>query len=385
MADQIIAVRPLTNQIVAHDLGVTNYNTSRELNGPGGVFGSISPAVAFQRANDGFPIVEPYMTALFVTDGTRIKGGGLVTSISNSGPERTFNAPGYFSILNGQPFLDTRGPADFERPELPLRAMLNHLQAQPRGNLRLTLELPSNHYLVIGSGGAPYTLMKTNYTDVGAEMARLLEACSMDWVEEHAATLNATTGLHELTHTIRASFPRMGTVRTDQLFHEDENIVALSEVTYGGDNYSADVIVRGAGEGYAAEDAGMVRRATRNDGRVRRAVVVTDGTLVTPAQVQARALREVEARKVHGELNSITVRDHPNARLSAIRLGDDITVRYTSRHHAGLRETLCRIVSIEEGSGTPDQLTLNLRPSGDFSYMPTSNPHPDQQPYLVEV
>lgn len=381
MARRLLAKRLLTGETLSYDLPVKDFTPMRELSAPGGVSGTILADVALRLATDGRPLVQQWSTAIYVVEDGEILCGGPVTSLSDSGEERRFLASGFSSWPNGQPYLDSYGPDDFESPVNAYLELWRHLQSFPDGNLGVQI-VADPTYLILGNGEAPYSIIQTEYRDCGAEMSNILSASRIDYVEDHQL---APIG-QVVTPRIRLGFPRLGGNRHNDLrFIEDENVIEVSEVNYGGDDFANDITVIGRGEGYAAVDDGMVQRVARPDGRVRRAVVVADPSLLTSAQVAGRAEDEYNTRRGTAVIESFTIREHSNASIASINVGDDVIVRYTSRVLAAVQTAYVRITGIEEPSHMPGQAIITCAPSDDFTYFPAVNPHPDGSPYLVEA
>lgn len=388
MGRRILATRFLTGEVLHNDLDVLAHSTTRELNGPGGVFGRVSPTVARLRGRDGRRLLEPWTTGLYCVDDTtwEIISHGLVTSVADEGAQRDFFAPGLTNVPNGQPFLGTYDADDFEDPVTIYRALIAHLAAFPGGNLGLNVDADPT-YLVVGSGGEPFQIIQTEYRDVGATMSQLLEASMIDYTEraEFVGSVNASSS-PPIRHSVRLGFPRLGGNKTlTHRFTEGENVSDVSEVVYGGEDQSEDITVIGAGEGWAQVDDGLVARGATFTGRVRRAKVVSDPSLQTPAQVEMRLKNELAAATGSAQIEGFTVIDHPNAPINSLHPGDDIILTYYSDHHGQDQSDYLRIVTIEESSETPGRATIACARSDSFTYMPPDNPHTDGGAFLIEV
>lgn len=383
MTRRLLAKRLLTGEVLSYDLPTKSRADLRELNGPGGVSGSILADVALARGGDGRPIVQQWSTALYVVEGTSILCGGPVTSLSDSGPERQFVAAGYTAWPQGQPYLDSYGPDDFEDPVAAYRELWRHLQSYADGALGVQIDADPT-YMVLSGGDAPYSIIQTEYRDCGAEMSNILTAARIDYVENHTFTGGANEAIRPAVQLI---FPRAGGNRHNDLrFVEGENVLDVGEANYGGEEFSQDITVLGQGEGYAAVDDGMVQRVYRPDGRVRRATIVADPSLTTSAQVVQRAEDEYLTRRGEHVVEEFTIQaDHPNAPVDDINLGDDIVLVYTDRVTGTRVTAYLRITAIEESTDQPGVAVLRCAPSDDFVYFPATNPEPDGAPMVVMV
>lgn len=380
-ATRILATRPLTGEVLDHDLPLKDGSVLSELSGPGGIFGKIEPALLHDRADDGLPIVEEWNTSLFRIENDQIVGGGLVTNVSDSGITRNLMAPGFANYPTDMPFLDTWLPDDYQDPVQVYTELWNHLGGFPDGNLNVRV-VGEPTYMRLDGGDGPFSIQQTDYADVGQLMDSVLSAARIEWTERHRW---ADVPGGAIAHEVLLGFPRLGRNQTSTLrLVQGENIVDYDDLTGTAEDYAQDITIVGNGEGYAAIDAGLVQRAVVRDGRLRRAKVIFDPTLMTAAQVAARANAERMARTLGTRLESLTVREHPNAPLNAIGVGDDITLEVDS-HHRGRQRLNVRVVSKEQTFAAPHLATLNVLPSATFTYASAANPNPDGEPLLVQV
>lgn len=155
----------------------------------------------------------------------------------------------------------------------------------------------------------------TNF-DLSAEIDRLSSETPFDWHLRH------WWDGEEIRHHIRLGYPRLGRRRTDLRFVVGENIHKAPKVERDGADYANEVIVLGAGEGSAQ----IMARGFRSDGRVRRVAVVSDTTIKTQKDAQARANSEVARRSRIDDIAEVLVTDHPHAPMGSIDLGDEILV-----------------------------------------------------------
>ena len=96
---------------------------------------------------------------------------------------------------------------------------------------------------------------------------------------------------------------------------------------------------------------------TSAPGRLRRVKTVTDKSLRTKADADARAAREGKAATLGADIASIVVRDHPNAPLGSWSLGDTITARGDGQGWAGDWTMQLRVISY---TLSPDKDTATL-------------------------
>lgn len=194
----------------------------------------------------------------------------------------------------------------------------------------------------------PFTLAWYADADLGAKLDTICEQGNFDYVEDHSWDGDTPR------HALRFAAPRAGRVRGDLRFVVGENIVEAPALTEKAEQIATEVVVLGAGEGRA-----MVRGTwkTSAPGRLRRVKTVTDKSLRTKADADARAAREGKAATLGADIASIVVRDHPNAPLGSWSLGDTITVRGDGQGWAGDWTMQLRIISY---TLSPDKDTATL-------------------------
>ena len=194
----------------------------------------------------------------------------------------------------------------------------------------------------------PFTLAWYADADLGAKLDTICEQGNFDYVEDHSWDGDTPR------HALRFAAPRAGRVRNDLRFVVGENIVEAPALTEKAEQTATEVVVLGAGEGRA-----MVRGTWKASapGRLRRVKTVTDKSLRTKADADARAAREGKAATLGADIASIVVRDHPNAPLGSWGLGDTITVRGDGQGWAGDWTMQLRVISY---TLSPDKDTATL-------------------------
>lgn len=359
------------------DLPLTDVERTRTLSGPGGLNGSIKPELREVKGPDGKRLLSPWGTIIYAVDdeapGSPIVGHGIVQPVTSWTAEGTaLQCAGISAYAHGMKYEGERlwGPAAaFEgtpakpRPD-PLviaQDLWAHLQAGHNSNLGVTLTGKLSSSVRIGDNENPYRLMYWEAPDIGEEFDRLAGDTPFDYVEEvYWANAQQT----EVAHTIRLGWPRLGSRRHDLRFATGENIVDVVEGASPG-VYANDVFGIGNGEGRTMK----MSRSSVDDGNLRRMTTVTDKTLSQwplnrlTVQVRERLMRDID-------IESITVKEHPNAPLQRIQPGDDIRVQaYITGY--GDYDAWSRVLTITEG-GEPDEAVLGLRTIGAFLYTSTA-------------
>lgn len=137
---RIIAQRVRTGEFLSWQVPLTETRIARELSGPGGISGTITPKVQHLLAEDGLPLLREWSTALYYEADGQIRGGGLVTRITeNPKGGLLVEAPGFSSYPHGIPFTGVYRPGLSADPLNVVRHIWSHVQAYPDGDLGLTV------------------------------------------------------------------------------------------------------------------------------------------------------------------------------------------------------------------------------------------------------
>lgn len=381
MTWQILATRLLTGQLLDNDLELADSTLSRELNGPGGVFGTIPQELLYDKAPDGFPIIEPWATALYVVEDGVIRTGGIVQQIETEGTTRQITCPGFTSYLEGQRYVGNYNfvPMSWQDPVLIYSNFWEHLQSQPYGNIGVSVEGAPTYVRIALDDKTPYYFMQPDVKIIGDEADAILAAAKIDYMEAHHFQPDGS-----IRHRIALGFPRLGRQRNDLMFVQGENVVAISSRLVDGSSYSNDVWAQGNGEGWEMFSNGMIQGATSFDGiHVRRSMLVQDSSMSTPGLVYRRAYDELATRSLRADITDFTVRDSPVAPIDSLSVGDDVLLDYDQPYEGQVRVWV-RIMAINQAAEAPGQATVQVARSELFEYMPLENPTPGKD-FLVTV
>jgi hypothetical protein len=188
-------------------------------------------------------------------------------------------------------------------------------------------------------------------------------------LSDHQLWLSATLAFRgsvvpatrRIGHRIRVDYPRVGSRRRDLAFVQGENVTDVVTVTRDGDAFANTVYAVGQGEGEKSLRAEVAVR----DGKLRRPYVYTDKAAGTSARLSALARAELARRALNVEVTSITVTEHPNARLAGWGVGDDILVQ-AELPWLGWVEVWSRVTSWSLAG--ENKATLTLVRSDSFNY-----------------
>lgn len=344
-----------TETLLSGDVPLSGARMREDLSGPGGIRGTISPAVARLRTGSGQPLFVPWSTALFAEKDGVLRGGALLADMSEKGADLSLDCVGFTGYLNGQPYTENRSWIT-EDPLVIARHLWAHQQWRQRGNLGVTLddtlsgqyigtpedsvkwgevtETQWNRLMAQGWKGkagdgeeriyppenadtGPYTLQWWKDHDLGKAFEDLALNTPFDYLMTHSWDGEA------IRHHLRLGYPVIGQRRQDLTFEVGVNVFDSPTIDYDGDAYASEVIVLGAGEGRKIIRGGDAR----DTGRLHRAVVVQDKTLLRDGDADRLASRELAFRLGDADFDQIVVKEHPNAPLGSFAPGDEIEVR----------------------------------------------------------
>lgn len=353
MAWRYMAQRALSNEWLHRDLPIDVTELSWDLNGPGALRGAVAPEFASMRDSDDRLLLEPWGTYIYaVDDSDSIRWGGIVQPpASFSGATWNVEAAGFTSYPHGVPFLNKIRGRDLD-PAVVFRQIWDDLQGYPEGNLGVEVDDLTTDAR-IGTDD-PYLLAWWEAKDSGSELDDLAEDGGFEYVEEHS------WDGEDVTHRVRLAAPRFGRKRDDLAFIQGDNVVSLVEPE-GWEDFANEVFGLGAGEGRKSRRT----RAPIRDGRLRRPIVYTDKGERNERRLDRRARRRLDQHRPSLEVDRITVRDHPNARIGSWSVGDDVLVQ-AALPWVGDVEIWHRITSWALKSDSTAELTLAR--SDSFTY-----------------
>lgn len=363
---RIIAERLLTHEILSWDVPLVG-TTTRELSGPGGLSGTIGPVQAALLGPDGQPILEEWTTALYHEVNGLIRCGGIVTRVEE-GEEGDFEveAPGFATYPHGIVHTAHRTPGLSAEPLTEYRYLWDHVQSYPDGNLGVTVDpLVTAKTMYEVRPGPDDTEEQVAYEnpwwefrDCGQEQDKMLDLAGADYIEHHGWNDDHTA----FTHHISLGVPRLGRKRSDLRFVEGENIIEPVGLRIEGDEFAQTVVGVGRGEGSEIVHHTIAHR----DHRLRRTAVVIDKAADLP-MIEKKAMREYHRRSNLTNVPSVLIRDHDNARISAIEPGDDILVEARTQWFDRVRVWV-RVLSIRQSIDTDDVAELRVARSDSFRY-----------------
>ncbi|MFD8899912.1 hypothetical protein [Streptomyces ardesiacus] len=330
-----------------------------ELNGPGQLTGTLTPR--FVKANVDSLI--PGKAVIYAEADGYLRWGGLIWDITAQDGEYQIEAASWSSYLtkrhdtHGE--LAGRGPYVYTDPCDIIRDVWAYAQAQPDGNLGVVVDNTVS-WLTVGTPAEPWHSYWYENPNLGDHLDDLVSEESAPQYTNSCRYLG-----NGVEKRLRIGYPRLGARRTDISFRTGVNIIDAPPVQYAGDDFANVVIATGSGEGTATRRA----EAPSRDGGLRMETVLALPSVNGNDVLGKRAAAELKWRKVMGQVESITVRDHPNAPLGSWQIGDDIPVTVNNQWTSW--SGWCRVIADSyRPTESPDQAVLTLKRADSFHYGP---------------
>lgn len=351
-------------EIIESDLPLDISTIDRRLSAPPSLSGSITNEVKRLKVG-GRPIFEPWKTAILVEEDGQLRGGGIYRKPTFDGAVWRLDVAGFTSYAQGTRY----DGAEYFVGEDPLnifRHIWTHIQAQPKGNLGITVD-PLTSPVKVGTAleqvqfqaetqpgvrelvsfeAGPRKLNWYQTFDLGREIDDYAKETPFDW-EERLTWLGDEPDVH-----IALGYPQIGGRRDHMRLVLGENLA--TEPTLSAEDYASEVFVLGAGEG---RDRVQGRAGRPIDG-LRRTKVVEDKSIKSVAAANALADRTLSGLRGEVFVEQLEVHDHPNARLEGIQLGDEIPLYAETDWYEV--SGYARIVGRADSPGRTDVATLTV-------------------------
>lgn len=344
-----------TETMLHPDLPIEDVTVETVLSGDNALSGKIEPVFRSLLGPDGLPLLREWSTAVYAENDGDIRGGGILTHSSMDGPQWALECVGFTGYGRDMPWTAaapvSENPPGWNVPANkdgsgfgvqvdPIdmaRVIWQQIQRHPGGDLGLEFDdTTTGGKVKIGtklkqvefdtqSGpvsfeAGPYKLNWYTNHDLMGDFDDLAQEAPFDYVERHSWRDDGT-----IKHFVRIGYPKIGRRREDLRFVHGVNIFDPVAFDRDGEIYASGAMVLGAGEG-ASMIKSIKEPPTRPQGRLRRIAVVVDDTIKSKTKAEKRADAENAWRRTLEDLDSFVVVDHPNARLGAAQVGDEIRV-----------------------------------------------------------
>ena len=325
-----------TSTLLHPDLPLSDVSIDLALSGPGGLSATIEPEMLSLQALDGRPVFREWSTVIWAEHDDVIRGGGILERPQISDSRLSLECVGYSGYARDLPFTSSKFFVEADPADI-FRYIWTHIQAQPNGNLGITVDPLTTTARIgvelkqvefdtqegpVSFESGPYKLewwqthnLQSNLDELASYKPLGASSEAFEYREDprwHADTVSMHIALK----------PQFGKRQHDLRFAIGENVHTIPDVEFAGDEFANSVLMLGAGEGRT-----MVRAETsRQDGRLRRVAVVQDKQIRSKALALKEANRELALRRSEFTITDLVVHDHPHAPLGAWDVGDEILV-----------------------------------------------------------
>ncbi|QOC56169.1 minor tail protein [Gordonia phage Sienna] len=329
---KIIVEEAVTGNILTRDLALVQPpEVVRTLSGPSSIKFSVFPD---EPSMEGI-LFKGYGQMVHVEidrqDGTPWVFGSGITQPPDIDAETgavTITANGFSGYPDQIPWLQNYNPIAVDPFEV-IHRIWTHIQAQPQGNLGVTVSPASSNTLLLPGfyyDGSEFVLdffayfvRSEDYRDCLEEIHSLCRDVPIDFFEDSVWNAGRTA----INKTLRLAYPRGGTVQNGLIFKQRENILSMSPAQEMDIQYNSEVIVRGWFPGKMHK----THLVNADPTRYRRVIKDEDALINSRERSAARAGRKLAIRQVPHHWGSITVdMYHPNAPWGTYDVGDDILI-----------------------------------------------------------
>lgn len=326
-----------TETMLHADLPLSSVRVEQTLSGDGLISGSIEPVFGSLLAADGQPLLDEYSTAIYAENNGEIRQAGILLNSELEGASWEIEAPSFTSYGRDLPYIGGGYKGIEVDPMDVARTIWTHIQGKRNGDIGLEFDTTDTDGEVsigtelkqvefdtesgpISFESGPYKLNVYTNHDLQGDFDDLASETPFDYLETHSWQDDGT-----IRHFVKMGYPSLGIRREDVSFTFGVNIFEPQRVQRNGETYASGTLVLGAGEG-----AAMIRAVRENPEagtRLRRIAVVLDDTIKSARKAEKRADAENKWRSRMNDIESIVVRDHPNAPLGSVTPGDEIYLK----------------------------------------------------------
>lgn len=347
------------DEVIHPDVPLTVPGLTDVLSGPPGFTGTVEARYAGLEANDDRPLFQEWNTAIFPErDGLIQPGGGIIRSaVPNNKGGLDIEVVGYSGYPDKTPYTEVRESVKEDALDI-YRHIWIHLQNQPNGNLGLTIDdtksgIRLGEPATAESNDGPYRLAWYLTKDLAQVIDDLTQY--FDYHETHFWQDG------RLRHHIELGAPLIGVRRDDLELVVGDNVWVQPSYASQNEQYATSVLTLGSGEGRDMVHA--TASVAAGDGRLRRIALVEDKAIQEEKAALANSIRNLKSRNILPSVSTLLVREHPNAPISAIKLGDEYPFKDASNPWTN-PNTYVRVVSRTIDPKRDDQATLTVVRSG---------------------
>lgn len=303
---------------------------------PGAISGYLPLAYRNMRRPDGSLLIQEWATLLVAEQQGHDPVGCIVDEVSIEDNRLRVDAGGFMAYPSGQFWA---GPDRAEVQVDPLdmvRAVWDHLQSYPNGNLRVnvdplksprrigypeeTREFTTSTGEDVSFEAGPFRLAKWATEDLGKVLADLKTETPFSYREHTYWDDDRKEGL---SHRLELGYPSLGKRQHGLHFEVGLNVVVNPGLQEG--DYASELMMYGSGEGRKRMDSSV--HLTKPTTRLRRATSRTDRSLTSKSRATAAGRPILDSLDGAFTIDSLDVIDHDAARYELWKVGDEIRVK----------------------------------------------------------
>lgn len=324
-----------TETFINPDLPLEEVGLEINLSGDNTLEARVEPVYTSLLADDGEPILQEWSTAIYAENGGDIRCGGILVNAELEGPSLSLDCVGFTGYGRDMPYTGSGYKGIKVDPIDVTRTIWDHIQSQAGGDVGLELDdTDTNGEVKIGTElkqiefdsqegpisfeSGPYKLNWYTNHDLMGDVDQLASDTPFDYLERHTWKADGT-----IRHFLEIGYPKIGKRREDLEFTFGVNVFEAPSVARDGSLFATGTMVLGAGEGAAMVKSIRERRSSR----LRRIAVVVDDRIKSKTRAEKRADAENQWRARLDEVTSVSVVDHPAARLGSVKPGDEIYLK----------------------------------------------------------
>lgn len=398
-----------TGEWVHRELPLREVSITHSLSAPGGLSASVEPVVADMRGDDGELILREWDTIILAEASGQLRGGGIVTQVERTGDAAGVECVGFSGYAAGMPLTSTLtwgGSSEGTSghgvdPATVVRALWDHLQAQPDGGLGVTVDATTTPYRLgewhnarkeptddepdpaasevedpppvidrvwtaqdrkpdAATGKTVWWRYRLAWYDDVEVGGKIDEICQQVPIDYREVWRWADADRESVVLRLELGYPRLGRRQQGLRMVEGENIADLVTVERAGEDFANSVVAFGAGEGSKQ----LRQSASQRDGRLRRVRALDAADVSSKAALKAIARDELGRASQVADITGFVLRDHTHAAVGTFGVGDDVLVQTT----VGTPVRMWVRITEYEFSPESDTVSVSCTRSDSFDY-----------------
>lgn len=316
---------------ISKDVPLVGGQVMTALSAPGSISGSLPVEFKDLRLADGSLAIREWGCLLVAEQEGRDPVCGIVDGVRVEGQSLAIEAGGVSMYPNQMPWLGPDFAGIDADPLDMVRKIWAHLQSYPDGDIGVTVDALKSPIRIgeeertvefqTGAGDSvefetgPFRLAWWAADDLGKTLSDLFSDHPLAYRER------SFWDGEDIRHRIELGHPQLGVRRHDLRFEIGVNVIQAPPAEDM--DYASEVLLMGAGEGRTKVRA----TDSKPSGRLRRVLATTDSSITSKKAAQAAAGPLMAGMAGGFGIDSVTIKDHPNAPFSTFEPGDEIFIQ----------------------------------------------------------